>query len=50
MSEKTFDYPYFDLSKPFTIDGVNVKVKVQVRYDFADGDIVNGKYSGVKYH
>ena len=50
MSEKTYDYPYFDLSKPFTIDGVNVKVKVQVRYDFADGDIVNGKYSGINWN
>ena len=49
MSEKLYDYPYFDLSKPFTIDGVNVKVKVQVRYDFADDDIVNGKYSGINW-
>ena len=50
MSEKLYDYPYFDLSKPFVIDGVNVKVKVQVRYDFVDGDIVNGKYSGISWN
>ena len=49
MSEKTYDYPYFDLSKPFVIDGVNVKVKVKVVYEFADGDIVNGKYSGISW-
>ena len=50
MSEKTYDYPYFDLSKPFVIDGVNVKVKVKVVYDFDDGDIVNGKYSGISWN
>ena len=50
MSEKSYDYPYFDLNKPFVIDGVNVKVKVQVRYDFVDGDIVNGKYSGISWN
>ena len=50
MSEKLYDYPYFDLSKPFVIDGVNVKINVKVVYEFADGDIVNGKYSGISWH
>lgn len=50
MSRKFYDYPFFDLSKPFTIDGENVKVKVQVAYDFTDDDITTAKYVGISWN
>ena len=49
MSEKAYDYPYFDLSKPFDIDGVNVKIDIKVVYELDDNDNTNAKYLGLRY-
>ena len=49
MSEKAYDYLYFDLSKSFDIDGVNVKIDIKVVYELDDNDITNAKYLGLRY-
>ena len=49
MSEKLYDYPYYDLSKPFNVDGTNALMQVYVVYDVDEDRLADTKYRGIRY-
>ena len=49
MSEKLYDYPYYDLSKPFNVDGTNAVMQVYVVYDIDEDRLADTRYRGIRY-